>query len=145
MANLPSSGAISINSIKSLFGGPASPSLANYYRGGAYIPATKSVTVTEGEYYNINTWYWNQLSSAQIIIKWNNTQIFNGNGNFTSYSSGGYIYYRGTFRQTVYPYTGPYSSFYGVYRTYVSTVNINTGIPSSGQISLSQFYGAEKP
>lgn len=43
---LPTSGPLSLNDIKNEFGGPASPSLSNYYAGGAYVPA--GVTGTYG-------------------------------------------------------------------------------------------------
>ena len=36
---LPSSGPLSLNDIKGEFGGPASPSLGDYYAGGSYVPA----------------------------------------------------------------------------------------------------------
>lgn len=36
---LPSSGALSLDDIKGEFGGPVSPSLGDYYAGGAYVPA----------------------------------------------------------------------------------------------------------
>lgn len=39
---LPSSGPLSLNDIKGEFGGPSSPSLANYYAGGSYVPSGTS-------------------------------------------------------------------------------------------------------
>jgi hypothetical protein len=36
---IPSSGPLSLNDIKGEFGGPASPSLGDYYAGGSYVPA----------------------------------------------------------------------------------------------------------
>jgi len=36
---LPTSGPLSLNDIKGEFGGPASPSLGDYYAGGSYVPA----------------------------------------------------------------------------------------------------------
>jgi len=41
---LPTSGALSLNDIKGEFGGPASPSLGDYYAGGTYVPAGTSGT-----------------------------------------------------------------------------------------------------
>lgn len=35
---LPTSGPLSLNDIKGEFGGPTSPSLGDYYAGGAYVP-----------------------------------------------------------------------------------------------------------
>lgn len=150
MPFLQSSGAISINDIKNLFGGPGSPSLANYYRGGSYIPATKAVPVyepTSGDYFSLAVfdpkYYWT-YDPTTLSISWASSTIYNGPGGSgtTSYTSGGYTYYRGSYRSYD-GYTGTY--FYGIYRSYPTSVSINTGIPSSGTISLSQFYGAEKP
>jgi hypothetical protein len=38
-------------------------------------------------------------------------------------------------------------NYFGIYKitTTGGTVSINTGVPSSGQISISQLYGAENP
>jgi hypothetical protein len=41
---LPTSGALSLDNIKTEFGGPASPSLGDYYAGGTYVPAGTSGT-----------------------------------------------------------------------------------------------------
>lgn len=168
MANLQSSGAISIGDIKNLFGGPGNPSLSNYYRGGSYIPATKTISSTtrqpaSGEYYNRGS-YGYQLAEGwhRWVSSGSPTQNFcqsayyvyvfqNVAGEFNSYSTGGWTYFKGSYRASGY-YNDGYSTpstiyFHGYYREQYSstTVSINTGIPSSGQISLSQFYGAEKP
>lgn len=164
MAFLQSSGAISIGDIKNLFGGPASPSLSNYYRGGSYIPASKTITTrapASGEYYNRGSYAYqlaegwtvwvtpgyqngNYLQSANYVYIFSNVL-----GTFTSYTTGGYTYFRGSYR-TSGSYNDGYSTpstlnFYGYWREQYSTTSINTSIPSSGAISLSQFYGAEKP
>lgn len=164
MATLQTSGAISLNDIKTLFGGPTSPSLANYYRGGSYIPATKIVisrTPTTGEYFSFGSYIWSQIindnSSADTpYILWNGVNVSGAPANATSYTTGGYTYYRGSLYTSAYypPSSGGYGSpptpgytvyYYYIYRTSSSTVDINTSIPTSGTISLSQFYGAEKP
>jgi hypothetical protein len=163
MATLQTSGAISLNNIRSLFGGPASPSLANYYRGGGYIPSTKSVTnrePTSGAYYSDSRYAWQQPfvgngdtgQALAVSIYWNGGQItLNGPANSTSYTSGGYTYYRSSLYTAAYtpPQYGGGGNitiyFYYIYRTSTGTVSINTSIPTSGTISLNQFYGAEKP
>lgn len=152
MANLQSSGAISLANIKGLFGGPASPSLANYYRGGSYIPSSKTVGGTarepaSGENYvqDSYVWYWFQTSSK--FVAWAGTQVATGVGDGGSVTVGAYTYYSGTLRYSANGSYGTANKKYGVYRTYStsSTVSINTGVPSSGAISMNQFYGAEKP
>ena len=152
MPFLQSSGAISINDIKNMFGGPGSPALSNYYRGGAYIPSSKTVTVRDpssGEYYNLAIGgIWWEVTGGYTAVYWNGPGYVYQNGtglNPTSVTSGGYTYYRGSLRAVVPQDYQPTSYYYGIYRTSSSTTSINTGIPSSGAISLSQFYGAEKP
>jgi hypothetical protein len=155
MPFLPSSGPLSINDIRNLFGGPGSPSMANYYRGGAYIPSTKTVTTrepTSGQNFFIGTpvgtWYFwsveNNPNTGPTNYAWNSFTRVIGPGTFTSYTTGGFTYFRGALVRVN---SDPYGTFYdyGIYRESYSTTNINTGIPSSGQISISQFYGAEKP
>lgn len=152
MPTLQSSGAISINDIKALFGGPASPSLSDYYRGGAYVPAVKSVTTRDpvsGQNYQTtgSLYYWIDQGEAY----WNNTQVSANTGTSTSFTNGGYTYYKGSLRESIYHpatgYTPAYTTYYyDIYRTSVdNNVAINSNVPASGQISLTQFYGAEKP
>lgn len=149
MPFLQSSGAISINDIRNMFGGPGSPSMANYYRGGAYIPATKPVTVFEpaGGGWTAETGqgtYWIDYFDSKD--NYTGSQIYWGgafiagffNSGATSYTTGGYTYYKG-------PFWGGVGGAYFIRRTSTTNQAINTGIPSSGTISLSQFYGAEKP
>ena len=143
MPFLPSSGPLSINDIRNLFGGPGSPSMANYYRGGAYIPATKTVNITvrepaSGVYGPDGSflYVWDNDGFTQVF--WGG-RIFDQRGAFTSVTIGSFTYF---------PAYLPVPAFdIGVFRTYPSSVQqaINTGIPGSGQISISQFYGAEKP
>lgn len=156
MPVLQSTGAISINDIKTLFGGPAAPALSNYYRGGAYIPTTKTVNVREpssGYNYTFGTYfyqygYWSSpgigkdpgTSGYSTSVYWNGVSVYFDTVNaYASVTVSGVTYYANTYISAGNP------DVYGVYRTYNSTVSINTGIPSSGQISISQFYGAELP
>lgn len=174
MPFLPSSGALSINDIRNMFGGPSSPALSNYYRGGAYIPSQKTVNVTvsepaSGSYYSWNTsnntawaidggsdpsatsgsyqliWWFSSLQSQGWTPS--PTYLPNPGTVYSSYTIGPYTYYRGYVGFAGRDEYGYWSVFWSIYRTYLSssTVNINTNVPSSGPISLSQFYGAEKP
>jgi hypothetical protein len=168
MPFLPSSGALSINDIRNLFGGPASPSMANYYRGGAFIPATKSTSVREpssGQFFIDvfpGSYLWTTRPSGNSIgnpngqvfggniVNWNNPYIVAqqsvGNGVLTSATIGGATYFRGTFQNGFYVAKGNFTeNRWGIFRETTTTTSINTGIPTSGQISISQFYGAEKP
>lgn len=166
MPFLPSSGPLSINDIRNLFGGPGSPALSNYYRGGAYVPSTKTVSTqtrspTSGEYYQQccgtarrvwiieNQTGSNTNGNTLIYAPSLGVDIALGNqNNLTSYTTGNRTYYRGSLGYS--EYEGYYQvwlkfwSFYWIDTT-TSTTNINTSVPTSGQISISQLYGAEKP
>ncbi len=66
---LPTSGALSLGDIKGEFGGPASPSLGNYYAGGAYVPAGTSGTngaVPSGGAISISNFYGTGLPTISI-------------------------------------------------------------------------------
>lgn len=160
MPFLQSSGAISINDIKTLFGGPASPALSNYYRGGSYIPTSKTVLTTSGPFYSrtARPYYWWYVpangSSIEYAFNFPNDPkmgetrtAYMGSTSAatstTSFTAGGATYLRGTYVENLGGFnSGPR---YQISRQTSSTASINTGIPSSGAISLSQFYGAEKP
>jgi hypothetical protein len=154
MPFLQSSGAISLANIQTTMGGASPASINEYYRGGAYVPSSKTVTVrepTSGEYYNYPsvpyTWWENVYTPfTYVTVRWPGAEFYPGTDiNITSATSGGYTYFRGSYRTTVSdPYGGGYN-LYGVYRESSSTTSINTSVPSSGTISISQFYGAEKP
>lgn len=153
---LPSSGPMALSQVASLFGGPASPSLSNYYRGAGYVPGSKVVGVTErtptsGDYYDPDVnyvWYWFQTGSK--FIQWAGATIVSDSVNLSdggSYTVGSTTYYSGTL---YYHVAGPYGTWnnkYGVYKIYSTsnTVLINQGVPTSGTFAMSQLYGAEKP
>lgn len=143
MPFLQSSGAISIANLNSFFPGSGT-SMSNFYRGGGRVPTTKTVTTvtrepTSGEFYNrSNTFFAN---GGDVL--WFGANVSGGQAfNMTSWTVGNVTYFRGTARES-----DEYGTYYGIFRTITSssTVSINTGIPSSGQISLNQFYGAETP
>lgn len=159
MANLQSSGAISLNDLKNFFGGPASPSLSNYYRGGGYTPASYAVSTYEsqGPYYSIYTdteYFWNKavLSNIKTAVYWGSTwngtsrtpAVYTSSTEYTSITAGdGWTYVRGSSVQ----FNSLLGYFYYISRNrYVTTYPAcNTSIPSSGTLALSHFYGAFKP
>jgi hypothetical protein len=146
MPFLQSSGAISIANLNSFFPGSGT-SMSNFYRGGGRVPATKTTTqtITESPAFDFN-FYWVNGGGGPYLV-WAGVNIY-GNQNDswrTSVTIGIWTYYPGAYSGYSDPTYGiPY---YNIYRQRQAsqTVNINTGIPSSGQISLSQFYGAETP
>lgn len=161
MPSLQSSGAISINDIKTIFGGPTSPSLGNYYRAGTFIPASKSVlvTTTEGPFYSIPYRWYNGIVNYPSYIFWNGVRVAYPAYNATTYTTGSTTYVRGTVMYNYAAYETDTSGIgKGIFRyvawdayqvskstSVIGSQAINTGIPSSGAISLSQFYGAERP
>jgi hypothetical protein len=147
--SLPTSGAISIGTLNGFFGGSGT-SMSNFYRGGGRVPATRTVAITarepsSGEYFNgfNSDAYW--ATAGQVI-----QAGFPGQGFFnlvgegaTSFTSGSSTYFRGSYQGGVISGEDFWETF-GIFRTFPSTttVAINTGVPSSGTISLSNFYGA---
>lgn len=141
-------------SIQSALGGSSPISLNEYYRGGSYVPTTRSSTTrdpTSGEMYVTGTpgYYFNNYIGAGVsLVSFQNGQYpyawYTNSETATSFTTGGWTYYRGTFRRS---YAGSYfrTYEYGVYRTSTTYTDINTGVPSSGQISISQLYGAANP
>jgi len=150
MPALPTSGPMSIGTLNGFFSGSGT-ALSNFYRGGGRVPSTRTSTVTirepsSGEYWN-GSFQW-RVDSFQSTVIWGggSTGLGSGTTNYTSVTSGGYTYFRGSLRADIFDNEGVLLwSEYGIFRTYPSTVTtaINTGVPSSGTISLSNFYGAE--
>ncbi len=131
--------------VRDALGGPTPISMSNYYRGGSYVPTTRSVTTREpssGDYYDGN-YQW--LATAGdpgycVGFLWNGSQT-NVGQYVTSFSTGGSTYFRGDYRTSTKQF-----DLFGIFRTTTSTVSINTGVPSPGSsISISQLYGAENP
>lgn len=149
-----------LDNVQAALGGANPISMSEYYRGGAYVPTTRTITVqtrdpSSGDYYS-SAYLWRHDSSGynpgstagSTLAFWNSATIVNTSSNVSSVTSGNTTTYRGSFRS--FSYDGTYgisSNYFGVYRitTSTSTVSINTGVPSSGTISISQLYGAENP
>lgn len=139
--------------VQAALGGANPISMSEYYRGGAYVPTTRTVLVREpssGQYYSNGGYDWRVFNSGATTAQWNGTYFGQQFGaGVTSIVNGIYTYYRGSFTGSESggnSYYGFYTiNHYGVYRTYNSTASINTGVPSSGQISMSQLYGAANP
>lgn len=155
MANLPSSGALSLQSLKSFFGGSATPKLTDYYRGGAYVPNTTTSgsstrTPSTGSNYYRGETFANTYWTVNGALVWNSATITTNVGNAVSYTVGNTTYYRDALQETVSESSGYtsitvyYHRVYQIVNTQVVT-NVNTGIPTSGPISLSHFYGAFRP
>ena len=156
MPFLQSSGAISIANLNSFFPGSGT-AMSNFYRGGGRVPSTKTVSTVVREPSSGENWYgkfgafsWNMPTIGNREIRWNGTVVYtfpSSDNTTTSVTVGSFTYFRGTLFVTEQGSYGTFNYYYGVWRTSgsSSTVSINGNIPTSGQISLSQFYGAEVP
>lgn len=161
MGTLQTSGAISFSQMQTALGGANPIGFNEYYRGGSYVPTYGYDTSTirdpsSGSNYATTgtTYFWVvTASSNNIQIVWAGTAVYNQtNSNFTSYtaSSGTYsgsTFYRDSLELTVDDGYGNYVYYYRLYRTYTSSsyTTINTNVPTSGAISMSQMYGARNP
>lgn len=140
MAVLPSSGPLSINDIAGVMGGTAPHSLNEYYRGGGLVPSTEAVTVTEGPLYSEVFYLWQtDTDPNSLLIIWDGIIVYDDTRGdaltLTSLNLGFYTYHRGAYAAG--------TSTSEVSRTYQSTTDINTSVPTSGTISISNFYGAQ--
>jgi len=146
---LPSSGVLKLSDLVAEFGG--GNRLSDFYRGGGLVPSSISKREpASGTSYNISSTHWYRRhinGSFQVIsIKWGGSNILsNSTSDVSSYSSGGWTYHRGSLADTVNTpppepgFPSVTERYYGIYRT--GTDSLNTGIPSSGQLKLSDFYG----
>lgn len=157
---LPSSGTLSIADVVGEFGGSASHAIDEYYRDGAYVPSKLSRQETNTTYGSFTSYYYQALSTGgngfyyfeydpganRVTILWAGATIIGGSTpalagqSSTSWITGGYQYERG--------FTERDTNKYAVRRRTIETTtetvwfDVNTGVPLSGQISITDFYGA---
>jgi hypothetical protein len=139
-------------SIQSALGGSNPIGLNEYYRGGSFVPTTASGTTREpatGQYFDYVSatptgWSVIIASNGVIYVWFGNYPAPNAADGSTSVTStDGWTYFRGSLVQTT---GGKFASNdYGIFRTQTATVSINTGVPSSGTISIANLYGARNP
>lgn len=138
MAALQTTGAISLANVKTVFGGPASQSLGDYYRNGIYI---RSYSAGVTQWQSSSTGYFQLLWGGSTIVAlsagWSDTM--------TTYTTGGYTYYKGDLAFSDSGYGGSGFDYYYVFRVLTTAVTANGTWPVSGPISLKNLYGGEKP
>ena len=171
---LQTSGSISLSELASEFGGSAPHSLSEYYRGGANVPETVTTGVAAGSYssffydftahptdvfsFTSTMFYWFVQGTSALVI-WGGVQKTSSpmsSSLLTSFvATDGFEYNRGTQitsvqsapeRHAVSGFPFPMSTFRVRRRTAgtSTTTTVNTGIPSSGQVSLTDYYGGRK-
>lgn len=144
--------------VRDALGGGNPVYMSNYFRGGPYVPANRTISSTarepgSGYFWSGSPMYrWadtpsqvtkNGTVGPQILLYWAGAIVGNVfTSGATSLTIGSYTYFRG-----VYQVASGYQNLYSIARTYPSSYQqaINTGVPSSGTIYLSQLYGAENP
>lgn len=130
--------------VQAALGGSNPISMSEYYRGGPYVPTTRTTTTTEGPFYSLSVYSWSRTNAGTVTIYWNGSLIASGSyGDITTFSSGGFLYVRGAFQSGSGSGLNPYK--YAISRQYSTSTSINTGVPSSGTISIAQLYGAANP
>jgi hypothetical protein len=169
---LQASGQLTFLNLYSEYGG-FPPVMSNYYRGGAYVvnsvytPPVGGSLITEGPFFtNFGNGYGVVLYNGggtdpydiwQLNVYWNSVLVAVhtsatwglGTANVPLTSTVGiYTYYHGT---TILYNNPDVSLSSDVYRTYTSGgtagyyTYYNQNVPTSGQISLSNFYGMGNP
>jgi len=143
--------AYNLASVQAALGGANPISMSEYYRGGAYVPTTRTATIFEpagGGWASTSVGYWYDVYSSggksepsvysYSYLVWGGSVVTAGINSqaTTSVTVGAYTYYRGPLASGVTYYTR---------RTSSGTETINTGVPASGAIALSQLYGAANP
>lgn len=150
MAALQTSGQISIGDLRNHFGDTGTSGLSEFYRGGSLVPGVRLIREPAvGDYYTRNSLDWIIDSYGLHKLYWSGSLVVEAYlGGATSYTVGGITYYRSSYRETTSYVINVgddditvNEDHYGIVRAYY--IAINTGIPTSGTISLSQFYGAE--
>lgn len=170
MATMPASGAISSSNLASVFGGTAPRLSSQFYRGGARVPATLTTTTTTTTFGAWSAYRFNALTlgggpdpnnvSDGWVLKdvsgflvghgiWSGgVSVGNSTGTIITVGvESGFQVERGASAGTV--VSGSTTYFFYEIRsrgfnttTTTSTVDVNTGVPTSGQISSNQWYGA---
>ena len=167
------SGTLSLSTIQTVMGGANPISMSEYYKNGSYVPSTKSVStyVPSSGYFNFSSggYYWRTTAAStggypasqtggDFLLQWAGVNIVNMTtsiaADLTTYTTGGFTYERGGYYSEDLAYTpGGYgqSTTYYTYTHYqlrrlqVTSTTINASVPTSGPISISNFYQTEKP
>lgn len=136
------------------YGGSAPHSLSEYYRSGGNVPNSITVNVPAGsftaEQYSTSSpiYWWRTAINPQLY--WNGVIVSSGsfiNINATSFSTGGFDYHRGAFVENFTTGSGKTSFTAANYKikrrtsATTSTQNVNQNVPTSGQVTLSDYYG----
>ncbi len=129
---LQSSGSISLSQVQAEYGGSNPIGMNEYYRNGSHVNAYTAYQYTGSSY----AWYTYNNTNGQA--NWNGSSIGSGMGNSTSKVTGNYTYQRGSLQSTI-NVKGTTTRIYQIRRKYSGSANNN--VPTSGSISMNDFYG----
>ena len=128
--------------------------MSEFYRNAGKVPNSVTVNVPAGSYtaeqYSTGSPIYWWRAAVYSEIRWNGTFINSGattSVNATTYSAGGYDYARGalvgnfTTGSGKVSFTAPNYKIKRRTSATTSSQNVNQNVPTSGQVSLSQFYG----
>ena len=139
MARLQTSGTISFSDIQTQFGGSNPIGISEYYKNGSYVSAPENAPAYSTSTRVTRTGSFSQSNGA-VHFYWGGTYIMTKYATFVGaygldFQDGGdgFLYSVGT----------NYSSSNFTQHFYISRYNkANYNLPTSGQISMDQFYGA---
>lgn len=140
---LQTSGAISLSQVQGEFGGSNPISMSEYYRNGSYVPSTITTTTTTSWYSQMSPlWSWIvPAGTSTYQAYWNGTNVGSGSG--SSITVSGYTYDVGSLWNTISDKSGT-TYYYEIRRTGSTSTTVNSSVPTSGTISMSNFYGGRK-
>ena len=138
---LQTSGAISLSQVQSEYGGSNPISMSEYYRNGSYVPSSNVGSYSSYQA-NVNSYYWSAGgNSGTVTIEWNNSVVASFQSSATTYITGGYEYQKGTLFSSSSGGKGGTTTYYYRVRRRTNSGSINTNLPTSGSISMNDFYG----
>ena len=139
MSTLQTSGAITLANIQSQFGGSNPISMSEYYKGGSYVSAAENIPTYSTSYRAVRTGSWG--SNGYVYFYWNGTLLSAING-YTTFAGAYGLDLQDAGDGYLYNIIGNYqASTYTQYFTISRYNKANYNMPTSGQISMNQFYG----
>lgn len=151
-------GQVAFSDLQTEHGGTNPISISEYYRGGSNVPSTETTPAGSYDAYAGNTnQTWDVGGAVAADLIYGGSTIASGDLvtntgliNDTTFSTGGHDYQRTTTSWgTKTTGSGKNEVNYQRYpvrrRTSEFTTNINTSVPSSGQIGISSLRGSESP
>lgn len=141
---LQTSGAISLSQVQGEFGGSNPIAMSEYYRNGSYVPSTITTTTSTTGWYGQFSPLWTWIvyaGTSSYQAYWNGTNVGSGFG--SSITVSGYTYDVGSLWNTISDKTGT-TYYYEIRRTGSTSETVNSSIPTSGEITMGDFYGGRK-